>query len=162
MSVVNFETKQGKFAFVRAPNNFVVQQGYSCHQNDIGFTIHNDRFNREEDYFIRINNQFQIIEFAKDLTENQWKEVVDVVKWTNIHKPNESNLIQYYKDYVKFGDYNTATMSGKSLMSSLDVYTEHLLDLIAEGKIAYLPMKSPEWWQNRLEKTGNWLLIKYL
>jgi hypothetical protein len=137
---VEFETQHGKFAFLSE-----------------GLNIDNVRF----------------IGFVKDLTEEQWSEVVDKFGVGVNHQDVWEHYI--YKDYVgnyEHEGYLTATESGKSLMDSLDIYLENP---VPQPEVYYdpeIPMDSihngfydQSWvdaYQEAEEKTGNWILIKYL
>jgi hypothetical protein len=107
-----FNTTHGEFAFCLFPFN---------KQNDCEFT---QTFIC--DYFFNIENKkLNLIGFVKDLSEEDWEEIVEqeiqTVKSSHIFLFNKEDDVYYYDYKNKSYTLETAKESGISLMNSLDV-----------------------------------------
>lgn len=175
--VVDFSTEKGNWSFVKLPERFIRDDGWSINQTQLALNIYNSIYDRVEDHFIELNDLFSVIGFVKDLTEEDWSKVVDstikcnMCDWigseeelktfTDLSDNNISHDISYFTgcpncttdNYLM----NTAKESGESLMDSLEVYLEN-------------PVSYPEnpedqgcidAWQHCGERSGSWLLIQY-
>jgi hypothetical protein len=112
--IVNFETQKGRFAFVSLPNEAKTANKYR--RNEL-YGIYYNGWNwfSDPDYIVLSDNYFpeySIVGFVKDLTEEQWEEVVD---WNY-----ELQCYYLYPSEKWEGDI-TATESGKSLIESLNL-----------------------------------------
>lgn len=154
--VVDFKTEQGDWSFVKMNSN--------CTAVDIDCKIYTSIYDVTNGVSgPKISNQeidISIIGFVKDLTEEDWEQIVDeetqIVKSTHNLFSQEEDI--YYLDYQKNSyTIETAEKSGKSLMNSLEVYLEN-------------PVSYPEnpedqgcidAWQHCGERNGSWLLIQY-
>jgi len=93
--IVEFQTNKGKFGFI----NLSI------------FDIFLLDFNKKID--------FKVLGFVKDLTEEQWSEVVN--KSENKNYDTDDYMWEDYTDITGWRGFKTATESGKSLMESLNL-----------------------------------------
>lgn len=165
---VEFETSNGRFSFIRYPDNTHDNDYTWSTEEDIAFVLDEGL---EENPIKDINvGKCSIIGFVKDLTEEQWAEVVDYIQSERVYRNYIGSLDQAW-------DCNTATESGKSLMDSLGVCLENPYadkDGYPNSKICSICQndQTGEWqfvdgglqglFDTCQERTGSWLLIKYL
>lgn len=101
--VINFETQNGKFAFIETEPPILTDEGV-----DFKFSAN-----------VATRN-YDIIGIAQLITNNQWSEIVD----SEIFEPY-GNVLQSKKLYFNYLEthfaFETATKSGKSLMQSLGI-----------------------------------------
>jgi len=138
---VEFKTSQGQFAFLKDNGTlkFIITKK--------GVVIN--------------GKKVKPIGFVKDLTEEQWSEIVD--GYASCGVPDFMNYIT--------NEGCTATESGKSLMDSLEVYTKNPIEKpisVYYTSVFSLEKNPQETYRSDLHeyekaqgRTGNWLLIKY-
>ncbi len=141
---VDFKTSKGNFTFVKLPNGATnPTKGLfpPClwYRDCFGYHI--------TDFDIPLKENDKMLGFVKDLTEEDWSQIVDL------------------------DEFNSIMDSVKDLMSKLDIY---LVNPISYPEVYYDPEISKdsvhngfydENWMNEYQKfeelTGNWILIKY-
>lgn len=149
--VVDFTTQQGQFSFILIEDNWIDNPN----SLQVAMGIEVEMLKVKENYY---PSQIEVIDFVKDLTEEEWSKVVYTTFYRNFDGTVDRSSIKY-KNYNGRPDirFDKAKISGESLMNNLEVYTEN-------------PVSQPEnpqdesWieaWQYCGERTGNWLLIKY-
>jgi hypothetical protein len=154
--VIDFNTEQGCYAFVKIDEavTSIEKIGKYNRNGKLGIYWSFDFYKEPQHILLPKNQDFTIIGFVKDLTEEDWSKVVD-----SIEAPFSKDILGY-QDYLDFGycSKNTATESGKSLMGSLEVYLENPYGKEKPG--SEIPRKNVRWIQAE-KRVGNWLLIKY-
>lgn len=106
---VDFKTSRGQFAVVKIPNNNHNNDYTWSTEEDIAFVLDEGlEENPIEDIHV---GKCSIIGFLKDLTEEQWTEVVDT--YADCSLPNFMNYIT--------NEGCSAKESGKSLVDSLGI-----------------------------------------
>lgn len=144
--IVNFETPNGKFGFCLAP-----ELAFYVDITLEGVCYVETKDNRVVS--IDTNGlKVESADFVKDLTEKDWSKIVEE---TYDYQPTHDAYISYLDDKKCFSN---ATESGKSLMESLEIYIENPYGNTSHER----DWDMLETWTKAQEKTGNWLLIKYL
>jgi hypothetical protein len=153
---VEFETQHGEFLLVKLPYTSINPDIRSLGPYNVVYFEPSD----EETEFTAVNfykDKVLIIGFVKDLTEEQWSEVVDS-GWYSVNGVRFDGFIDYSKRIEGYADevILSAVDSGKSLMDSLGVYLKNPKSPNKEDDYEQYVYNQFE------ERTGNWLLIKYL
>jgi hypothetical protein len=119
--VTNFETNKGKFAFVNLfKENVKIVNPLSIEYLHVE-VLNCFLFELKDD---KVKN-FKTIGFVKDLTEEQWENVINtrIIRLSLDHAP----FMQYF-DYVgKLVTKLSAKESGESLLKSLELTSENLI-----------------------------------
>lgn len=78
--------------------------------------------------------QWQILGIASELTEEDWKKVVELVGgWSNVIYYDYNTTARDYRDIVEAA-FKTATQSGQSLLASKNLPMESTLILIKQNE----------------------------
>lgn len=150
---VKIKTEKGEFLAVKVPDeaeDFIVDEdGLNMFQNP----PHSD---------MTLGNielppgNWQLIGACKELTDEQWKGVVDEVSsWGKT----------YFKNYGGKYSYNESMSSAESGMTLLLLNNVYFTNPFPSGKPSMLNHDvwySEKDWQEAEKRTGNWVLIKMI